>query len=103
MRFFQRPQARPLRRSECRKERPRVGKQERPAFPRLKKKDKYSGDPKSDHSKSGIIRKPDILGVRFQMVNDKMGAILSEPFKIRPSKCSVFKWKTGQFIPIFEW
>ena len=27
----------------------------------------YSGDPKSDHSKSGIIRNPDILKVGFRM------------------------------------
>ena len=43
----------------------------------------YSGDPKSDNSKTGIIRKPDILGVIFWMVNDKMVDILSKPFKTR--------------------
>ena len=33
---------------------------------------RYSGDPKTDHSKTGIICKPDILEVSFQMVGFQM-------------------------------
>ena len=36
------------------------------------KKQKYSGDLKTDHSKTGIIRKPDILEVGFRMVGFQM-------------------------------
>ena len=42
----------------------------------INSKTKYIGDPKTEHSKTGIIRNPDVFEIQISNVFDKMTAIL---------------------------
>ena len=71
----------------------------------------YSGDRKSDHSKSGNIWNPDILKIRFQIVRfSKGGAIAvpdllkTGPFKIQTYLCWISNvvWQNGSLVSTFR-
>ena len=73
-------------------------------FPSLSEHFEYSGDPKTGHSKSVLIRNPDILKVGFRMVS-----ISLDRFIYKEEEKIFIKWsrlinhlKTGRFCLVFE-
>ena len=62
---------------------------------------KYSGDLKSDHSKSGNIQNPDFLKIRFQMVRFSKGRAVAKAMV--PTIPKPDHSKSGHFCLDFKW